>query len=230
METEDNYDESRNFTPLKNSKSWYFEVLNRWKKSINLNLKDEKDLDIFYKMIKEVDIFVENFSPDTKNRLKINYEILKKINPRLIYGTINWYWENLNKRAYDVIVQAECWLASLNWEKEPMKNATAIIDTFSWLSLSLAISSLLYKREKTGLWDFVNIPMVAAWIQMLENNLIETSITWKNPELTWNWDNAIFPFWFFKTKTWSISIAIWNDNLWNNFTDNILLELKNKYL
>ncbi|MDQ7022120.1 MAG: CoA transferase [Candidatus Gracilibacteria bacterium] len=125
VETEESYDESRDFGPLKNGKSGYFEILNRGKKSINLNLKNEKDLDIFYKLIKEVDIFVENFSPDTKNRLKINYDILSKINPKLIYGSINGYGENLNKRAYDVIVQAECGLASLNGESKPMKKCNS---------------------------------------------------------------------------------------------------------
>jgi crotonobetainyl-CoA:carnitine CoA-transferase CaiB-like acyl-CoA transferase len=106
-----------------------------------------------------------------------------------------------------------------------MKNATAIIDSFSWLSLVLAISSLLYKREFTGKWDFVNIPMIASWIQMLEQNLIETSIESINPKLTWNHDNAIFPFWFFQVKYWEIALAIGNDTLWEKFTHNIIPEL-----
>jgi len=63
--------------------------VNRGKKSLNLNLKDEKDLHIFYKLIKETDIFVENFSPNVKYRLKIDYKTLSKINPQLIYGSLN---------------------------------------------------------------------------------------------------------------------------------------------
>ena len=225
----ENFDESRNFTPLKNWKSWYFEILNRWKKGITLNLKIKSDLNIFYSLIKESDIFLENFSPKIKQKLKIDYETLSKINPRLIYWSLNWYWENFDKKAYDVIIQAESWLASLNWEIKPMKNATAIIDTFSWLTLSLAITSLLYKREITWKWDFVNIPMIASWIQLLEQNLVETSIKWQNPILTWNHDNAIFPFWFFEAKNGRIAIAIWNDNLWQIFTKNIIPELNWKY-
>lgn len=225
IESLENYDESRNFTPLKNWKSWYFEILNRWKKSITLNLKDKSDLNIFYDLVKESDIFLENFSPKIKEKLKIDYKILSNINPKLIYGSLNWCWENIDKKAYDVIIQAESWLASLNWETKSMKNATAIIDTFSWLSISLAITSLLYKREITWKWDFVNIPMIASGIQLLEQNLIETSIKINNPDLTWNHDNAIFPFWFFKVKNWEIAIAIWNDNLWQIFTKNIAPEL-----
>ncbi len=224
VETLNSYDEARNFP------RWYFEILNRWKKSINLNLKDKNDLEKFYELIKDVDIFVENFTPNIKKKLKIDYETLSKINLKLIYWSLNWYGENTDKKAYDAIIQAESWFSSLSWESSPMKNATSIIDAFSWLSLALAISSLLYKREKTGKWEYVNIPMIACSLQLLEQNLTETSISWKNPEPIWNYDSAIFPFWFFKTRDWFISIAIWNDKLWNNFTEIIVIELKWKYL
>ena len=184
---------------------------------------------VFYAFIKTGDVSLENFSPEVKEKLNIDYVTLSKINPQLIYWSLNWYWENINKKAYDVIIQAESWLASVNGVKNPMKNATAIIDSFSWLSLVLAISSLLYKREFTGKWDFVNIPMIASWIQMLEQNLIETSIESINPKLTWNHDNAIFPFWFFQVKYWEIALAIGNDTLWEKFTHNIIPELFWKY-
>ena len=230
IEKLDNFDEARTFNPIVNWDSWYFEILNRNKKSISLNLKEKKDLAIFYNLIKEVDIFVENFSPDVKYKLKIDYETLKNINSKIIYWSINWYWENLDKKAYDVIIQAESWFSSLTWVDSPMKNATSVMDTFSGLSLALWITSLLYNREKTGVWGFVNIPMVSVWIQLLEQNLTETSITWKNPDFVWNLDNAIFPFWFFEAGDWYISIAIWNNKLWKLFTDNLIVELKDKFL
>jgi len=229
IETEESFDEARSFSPIMWKESWYFEVVNRGKKSLNLNLKDEKDLHIFYKLIKETDIFVENFSPNVKYRLKIDYKTLSKINPQLIYGSLNWYWEGVDKKSYDAIIQAESGFSSMNGSHYPMKNSTSVIDSFSWLSLALGITSLLYKREKTWQGDFVNIPMIASGIQLLEQNLTETSLSWKDPYLVWNWDNAIFPFWFFKTKDWSISIAIWNDSLWETFVKNIAPVLANKY-
>lgn len=229
IETENFFDESRLFYPLKNGKSWYFEVLNRWKKSVNIDIKTEKWLASFYELIREADIFIENFSPNVKKRLKIDYETLSKINPRLIYGSVNWYWENWDKKAYDVIVQAESWIASFNWEDKPIKNATAMIDAFSWNSLALWIASLLYKREKTWVWDFVNVSMIACGFQILKQNITATSITWINPEFPGNQDTSIFPFWFYKTQDWNISIAIWNDVLWERFCENIIPELAWKY-
>lgn len=229
IETENFFDESRLFYPLKNGKSGYFEVLNRWKKSINIDLKTEEWLKAFYELIKEVDIFVENFSPSVKYRLKIDYETLKKINPRLIYGSVNWYWEARDKKAYDVIVQADSWIASFNWEDKPIKNATAMIDAFSWNSLALWIASLLYKREKTGLWDFVNVSMIGSAFQILKQNITATSISWENPWFPGNQDTSIFPFGFYKTWDWNIAIAIWNDVLWEKFCTNIIPDLSEKY-
>lgn len=229
IESTENFDESRKFAPLKNEVSGYFEVLNRWKKSITLNLKNEKDLSIFYGLIQESDIFLENFSPNVKKKLKIDYATLSTINPKLIYGSLNAYWENMDKKAYDVIIQAESGFASLSGETQPMKNATAIIDAFSGLSLSLWITSLLYAREITGKWDWVNIPMMACGIQLLEQNLIQSSMIWFNPVLTWNHDNAIFPFWFFKVCDGEIALAIGNDHLWQKFTQHIVPELFWKY-
>lgn len=233
IETESSHDEARHFTPIKNNHSWYFEILNRWKKSLNLNLKNKKDLDIFYGLIKESDIFLENFSSDIKNKLKIDYKTLKKINKKLIYWSLNWYWELSNKKAYDTIIQAECGLASLNWETEPMKNATSIIDAFSWNTLALWITSLLYKREQTWIWWFVNIPMIACWLQLTEANITEYSISKTNPSFVWNWDSAIFPFWFFKVwNLWkeNISLAIWNSELWEIFVLKFIPEISWKYI
>jgi len=229
IETERNYDEARKFSPIIWDKSLYFEILNRWKKSLYIDFKKEKDLNLFYELVKDADIFLENFSANVKNKLKINYEILSKINSKLIYWSLNWYWENSDKKAYDSIIQAESGFSSLSWIEEPMKNATAIIDAFSGTNLVLAVSSLLYKREKTGFWGFVNIPMIASGIQLLEQNLTQTSINWKNPDFVWNWDNAIFPFGFFKAKDWNISIAIWNEILWNNFKQTFLNNIKWDY-
>ena len=183
----------------------------------------------FYELIKEADIFIENFSPNVKKRLKIDYETLSDINPRLIYGSVNGYGENWDKKAYDVIVQAESGIASFNGEDKPIKNATAMIDAFSGNSLALGIASLLYKREKTGKGDFVNVSMISCGFQLLKQNIIATSITGINPDFPGNQDTSIFPFGFYKTRDGNISIAIGNDVLWENFCENIIPEIAGKF-
>ncbi len=89
IENEKNFDDSRLFPPIKNNSSGYFELLNRNKKGISLDLKNEDDLKKFYVLCEKADIVVENYTPQTKHKLKIDYDIIKKINPEIIYASLS---------------------------------------------------------------------------------------------------------------------------------------------
>lgn len=212
-----NGDDSRRFPPTINNWSGYFEVLNRNKKSLVLDLKNEQDLKKFYNLCKECDILVENFSPKIKNKLKIDYKNVKNINSKIIYASISGVSENVDKKYYDVIAQAESGLISLNGLKEDVKNATSIIDAFSGMKLAFAISSALYNREKTNNGCYLNVSMKGSAFDLLEQNLITTSITKENPKKVGNMDSAIAPFGIFKTKNKSIVLAIGNNEQWLKF-------------
>lgn len=206
-------DESRQFAPLRDGASGYFEILNRGKQSVVVDLKTDEGKTLFSALLAQADIFVENYTPVVRSRLWIEPKALLTKNPSLIYASLNGYGDQSNTKAYDAIIQAESGIASLNGSSEPMKNATAIVDAYAGKTLALAISSLLYQREKTGKGWYVNVPMLSCGLQMLEQNLIESSISHKDPPLAWNHDTAIFPFGFFKTQDWSISLAIGNNRL-----------------
>lgn len=211
-------DDSRRFPPLINNWSGYFEILNRNKKSLVLDLKNPDDLNKFYKLCEKCDVVVENFSPDTKKRLKIDYATIKKINTKIIYASVSGISDNVNRKYYDVIAQAESGFISLNGEKEDMKVATSIIDAFSGMKLAFAISSALYGREINGVGCKLNVSMKGAAFDLLEQNLIEASVTKHNPEKVGNMDNAIAPFGIFKTKNSALAIAIGNDSQWSIFS------------
>lgn len=210
-------DDSRNFPPLIGDWSGYFEVLNRNKKSLILNLKDKKDLGKFYNLCKNCDILVENFSSSVKKRLKIGYPTIRKINPKIIYASVSGISNNIDKKYYDVIAQAESGMISLNGSKEDMKTATSVIDAFSGMKLAYAISSALFARERTKQGCKIFVSMKGAAFDLLEQNLIASSITGKNPIKVGNMDSAIAPFGIFKTKDNAIVLAIGNENQWNEF-------------
>ena len=210
-------DDSRNFPPLINNWSGYFEILNRNKKSLVLDLKKNKDLNIFYNLCKSSDVIVENYSPKVSKKLKIDYSIVKKINPHIVYASIVGVSDNVNKKYYDVIAQAESGLISLNGEKEHMKISTSIVDAFSGMKLAYAISSALYTREKTGNGCKITVSMKGSAFDLLEQNLIATSISKQNPPKVGNMDNAIAPFGLFKTKDGAVIIAIGNEKQWKIF-------------
>lgn len=211
-------DDSRQFPPMINNWSGYFEVLNRNKKSLRLDLKHKQDLETFYKLCEQCDVLVENFSPEIKKKLKIDYKTIKNINKKVIYASLSGISEKVNKKYYDIIAQAESGIISLNGEyNQDMKNATSIIDAFSGMKLAFAISSALYNREITKQSCSINISMKGSAFDLLEQNLISSSITKENPEKVGNMDNAIAPFGIFKAKNENIVLAIGNNDQWIKF-------------
>lgn len=220
IEHEKNYDDSRNYPPLKKNWSGYFEIVNRNKKGITLNLKDNKQLDQFYTLIRTSDIFVENLTPSTKHKLKIDYETVKKINPRLIYASLSGVGQKNDKKYYDVIAQAESGLMSLSGDPEkPMKIGPSVVDAFSGMTLAFALASALFYRQKTNIGQCIEVSMLACAMNLLESNLIEYSLTKKNPKRTGNHDTAISPFGLYKTKDAYIVVAAGNNSLWKKFAD-----------
>lgn len=224
-------DDTRKFPPIVNGFSGYFELLNRGKKSLVLDLKSEVDLFKFYSLCKDCDVVVENYSPSVKEKLKIDYKVLKKINPKIIYVSINGISKNIDRKYYDVIAQAESGLISLNGIDEDMKISTSIVDAFTGMKTAYAISSALYYREKTSTGLQINVSMRGSAFDLLEQNLIEASITNVNPSKVGNMDNAIAPFGVFKTRDGSIVVACGNDNLFHKLSIflNVSDDLNNKY-
>lgn len=216
IEHETSADDTRHFEPLKNNWSGYYEILNRNKKGVSLNLKDEKDLHTLYTLVKEADVFVENLTPSTKYKLKINYEILKTHNPHLIYASLSGVGQDEDRRYYDIIAQAQSGLLSLSGTKEvPAKIAPAIVDPFAGMTLAFGIASALYYSERTGKGQYVDVSMLSSAMNLLENNLTEYSVTQKNPTRPGNQDNAIAPFGVYRAKDAYIVVAAGNEKLWN---------------
>lgn len=210
-------DDSRYFPPIVDDWSGYFEVLNRNKSSLCLNLKNNADLNRFYNLCKNCDVIVENFTPNIKNKLRINYSIIKNLNPKIIYASISGVSDKVNRKYYDVIAQAESGIMSLNGTNDDMKNSTSIIDAFSGMKLAYAISSALFNREKTKQGCHINVSMKGAAFDLLEQNLIASSLSNKNPKKVGNMDNAIAPFGMFKAYDANIVLAIGNNNQWLKF-------------
>jgi CoA:oxalate CoA-transferase len=205
-------DDTRNFPPIVDNWSGYFEVLNRNKKSLVLDLKSKEGLDKFYELCKTADVIVENFSTAVKIKLKIDYETIKAINSNIVYASLSGITNDNPRKYYDIVAQAESGLISLN---NGHVNRTAIVDAFAGMKLAFSISSALYSREKTGVGLEVNISMLGCAMDLLEQNLIESSLTKNNPNT--EFDTAICPFGVFKTLTQDIAIGIGNESIWCNF-------------
>ena len=143
-----------------------FAVLNRNKRSIVLDLKEEQDLDIFKKMVKEADVLLENYRPGIVKKLGIDYETLKTINPSLIYTSISGYGQDgpyKNRKVYDPLIQATTGVSETQGAAargEPRNMASIIFDKVTALTTAQAITAALLERADTGKGKYLSISML----------------------------------------------------------------------
>ena len=142
--------------PFTGGESAYFLSINRNKQSLTLDLKSKRAAEILRALAKQADVIIENFRPGTMERLGLGEKDLRRINPRLIYGSLTGFGADgpmSDWPGYDLIVQAWGGLMSITGtpDGEPVKVGVAIIDLVAGLMLGKAIVAALYVREKTGI-------------------------------------------------------------------------------
>lgn len=222
-------DDARHFGPFINDESAYFMSLNRNKRSITLNLKDPKGKDILKKMAVEVDVIVENFRPGTMEKLGLGYEVLKEINPRIIYATSTGYGYSgpySNRPAYDGVVQAMGGIMSITGEAggKPTRVGPSIGDIASGLFVTIGILAALTSRNQTGMGQMVDVAMLDCQVSMLENAIARYVVTKEVPKPEGNRHPSIVPFEPFETLDGEIMIAVGNDGIWARFCQAVDLE------
>lgn len=218
VENPNSPDDTRQFPPLKNNWSGYFEMLNRNKKSVSIDLTSDTGKAAFYKLASQADVIVENLSPKSKYKLGIDYESVLPYNNKIVYASLAGLDQTSDRKYYDVIAQAESGLMSLTGTPDsPTKIGPAVVDAFSGVNLAFAIASALFYREKTGKGQSIEVSMLGSAMNLLEQNITEYSITKTNPVRVGNQDNAIAPFGVFKTKDSFIVLAAGSDTLWQKF-------------
>ena len=164
-------DDNRYFPPIVDGVSLSYCTCNRGKKSVTLDLKDPRAVEVVKKMAQDADILLESFRPGVMARLGLSYDVLHEINPRLIYCSISAYGQTgpyANRPGYDVIAQAVSGLMEMTGEAggPPMKIGVAIGDWLGSLNAFATISAALYYRDRTGKgqWIDVSLSRTLLWI------------------------------------------------------------------
>ena len=145
-----------------------FAVLNRNKRSVVLDLKEQEDLDILKKMVQETDILLENYRPGIVKKLGIDYESLKSINKKLIYASISGYGQDgpyRNRKVYDPLIQATTGVSETQGaaaKGEPRNMASIIFDKVTALTMAQAITAAILARGSTGEGNYLSISMLDA--------------------------------------------------------------------
>ena len=217
-------DDSRAFGPYKNGLSAYFMGLNRSKRSITLNLKEERGKEMLKELAAKADILVENYKPGTMRKLGLDYDVLKEINPKLIYAASSGFGQTgpySGKAAYDLIVQGLSGFMSITGfdSEHPVKSGSSIADIFAGLFTAIGILSALEHRRKTGEGQMVDVAMLDCMVAILENAIASYDCTGKSPEPIGNRHRSIAPFAAFPTSDGQVNICAGNDDLWRRFCD-----------
>ncbi|OZI31246.1 formyl-CoA transferase [Bordetella genomosp. 10] len=150
-----------------------FQNLHRNKRSLSLNMKDPRGLRIFHELVKTADVVAENFRPDVKFRLGIDYETLKEINPGIVYVSISGFGQDgpyARRPGFDHIVQGMGGMMSINGypENGPTRVGIAVADTGAGLYSALGVMTALLERQKSGLGQWVQVSLLEAMIAMLD--------------------------------------------------------------
>lgn len=215
--------------PFVDGESAYFLSVNRNKRSITLNLKSDEGRQIASKLVSNSDVLVENFRPGIAERLGIDYESLKKVNPSLIYCSISGFGQDgpyRDKPSYDIIGQAMGGLMSITGEKDcpPVKIGIAIADICAGMFACIGILAALNFRSLTGEGDRIDISLLDGQISWLSHQAGYYFATGKNPDRMGSSHPTIVPYQAFKASDSYFVIAVGNDSLWAKFCDALSLD------
>lgn len=227
IETPNGGDETRPIKPMADGMSVYFAVLNRNKRSLTLNLKAEEGRAIFLELVKKADVIVENYRPGVVEKLGIDYETVKKINPRIIYaaasgfGTTGMYSQ---RAGYDICAQAMAGQIAITGpaKGEFTKAGTFVADHFAGMNLEVGIMGALYEREKTGEGQYLEVSLVDALLSTMPPSTLTHWVDGGVPERIGNDDPGSAPIGVFPCSDGLFVFSTGNQKLWHLFCQHVL--------
>ena len=152
--------------------SWYFLLFNANKKSVTVNLKSERGLKLVKNMAKRADVMVENFAPGAIERLGLGYDVMRAVNPSIIYAQVKGFGTGgpfESALAFDMIAQATGGVMSITGEHNgpPLKPGATLGDTGTGMLLAISILAALYRRRGTGQGERIEVAMQDAMLQYI---------------------------------------------------------------
>lgn len=217
-------DDTRQWGPpfAEGGESAYFISANRNKRSMTLNLKSDKGLEILKRLIAEGDVLVENFRVGTLERMGLNHESLQSIKPGLIYCTITGYGYSgpyRDRPGYDFMAQALAGFMSVTGPEdgEPTRAGIAIADLSAGIFASNAILAALFHRERSGEGQRIDISLLESQVALMSYVASNYLISGENPVRYGNAHPNIVPYQSFKAKDGYFAFAAGNDLQWQRF-------------
>jgi formyl-CoA transferase len=199
-----------------------FQNLHRNKRSLSLNLKAPEGLAVFRRMVERADVVVENYRPDVKHRLGIDYDTLAGLNPRLIYASISGFGQDgpyRDRPGFDQIAQGMGGLMSITGlpGQGPVRVGIPIADLCAGLLCAQGILTALLEREASGRGQWVQTSLLQAQIFMLDFQAARWLVEKEIPKQAGNNHPTSIPTGVFPTRDGHINIAVTGQKIWERF-------------
>lgn len=199
-----------------------FQNLHRNKRSLTLNLKEADGLEVLMKLVETADVVVENFRPDVKDRLGLNYEALKARNPRIILGSISGFGQTgpyAKRPGFDQIAQGMGGLMSITGApgEGPMRVGIPIADLCSGLFCAMGILTAIIERHTSGEGQWVHTSLLQAQVFMLDFQASRYTMEGEIPGQAGNNHPTSIPTGVFATKDGFINLAVAGEVIWQRF-------------
>ena len=210
--------------------SSYFAAANRGKKSLTLDISSLKGKKIIEDLVRVSDVLIENYKLGDLKRYGLDYENLKKINPRLVYCSITGYGQdgpNAHKPGYDFVFQAIGGMMSITGEADalpgggPQKLGIAIADVITGMYSSIAILAALNSRHETGQGQYIDMALLDGIIALGGNQVTGFFADGKVPFRYGNAHASLVPYQVFAVKDGEIVVAVGNDTQWQRYCEAI---------
>jgi crotonobetainyl-CoA:carnitine CoA-transferase CaiB-like acyl-CoA transferase len=201
-----------------------FQNLHRNKRAIALNLKNPEGLNVFKRLVAKADVVVENFRPDVKAKLGVDYESVRKINPRIVYGSISGFGQDgpYHKRpGFDQIAQGMGGLMSITGApgEGPMRVGIPFADLSAGLFCAMGILTALLERDVSGEGQWVKTSLLQAQIFMLDFQAARWLMDKDVAKQAGNDHPTSIPTGVFKTSDGYINIATTGGRIWVRFCE-----------
>ena len=209
--------------PFIGEESAYFLSINRNKRSLTLNFKEEQAREVFLKLVAQSDVVVENFTPGVMGRLGLEYATVKQANPNIIYCSISGFGQDgpyQSRPAYDQIMQGISGLMSITGELggEPQKVGVAVTDIGSGMWAAFAVMSALHHRSQHGEGQYIDISMLDAQIAWLTYQAAYYFAYDRPPQRLGAAHPTLVPYQAFMCQDGKyLNVAVGSERLWDRF-------------
>lgn len=202
----------------------YFHSCNRGKRSVVLDFTTEQGQEAVRRLAARADVLLENFKVGGLAKYGLDYESLKKLNPRLIYCSVTGFGQDgpyASRAGYDYIIQGMSGIMDLTGEpdREPQKIGVAFADIFTGLYGVIAIQAALAQRERTGEGQLIDMALLDCMTGVLANQALNFLVSGKAPRRLGNAHPNIAPYQVFPTSDGHLIVAVGNDRQFVKFCD-----------